>query len=142
MTDSAADRKPSMTWKPVKRESATCYDVASENGIRCTPWPIAKLCHAKIRATLMQGTYDNPDVSTRSGADTLLRVTAHNAAFYRWEASDRSRNLPEAVRSWNRYVAETRVMSLDGHLSAIRADEVLPGATELPGILPTIAEEG
>lgn len=133
-----AQRTVSMTWAPVKRPSGSCYDVASENGIRCTPWPIAKLCHARVLATLVNGTPDNAGDCDPAHKQAILRVLAINQAFYRWEAVDRSRNYPEAVAAWNRYVPTIKVVSLDGRLSAIRTDEVLLGATELVGIVPAI----
>lgn len=123
----------SMTWRPVKRPSGECYDVASENGIRCTPWPVAKLCHARVLATLVNGTPDD-------GSDrvSILRVMAINKAFYRWEATDKSRNYPEAVASWNAYVPTIQVVENGGRLEAIRAEERLPDWKPLPGIVPII----
>lgn len=133
---------PSMTWAPVKRPSGTCYDVVSGNGIRCTPWPITKLCHAKVRADLMQGTPDDAGDLAPEHKLAILRVMAHNKAFERFEASDRSRNYPEAVAAWNAYVPTVQIVERDGQLSCIGVHERFEGWQTLPGILATIAKDG
>ena len=132
----------SMTWAPVKRPSGACYDVQSEGGIRCTAWPIAKLCHAKLLSALMQGTPDDAGDCSPSHRLTILRVLAVTRAFYRFEASDRSRNFPDAVRAWNAYVERTIVVENQGRLEAIDKGCRMGGWTELPGILPMIAQGG
>ena len=139
-----SDRRTSCTWRPVKRPSGTCYDVVSENGIRVTPWPIAKLCHAKVLGVLVAGVADDTDATTDHGKQTILRVLAITRSFLDFEASDRrSRNFPEAVTAWNAYVARTRVMvAPNGMPEAMPADSTMLGWTDLPGILPTIAEGG
>lgn len=138
-----SDRRTSCTWRPVKRPSGTCYDVSSENGIRITPWPIAKLCHAKVLGVLVAGVADDTDQTTEHGRLTILRVLAITRAFLRFEVSDRSRNFPAAVTAWNAYVARTRVMvGPSGLPEAMDANSTMLGWTDLPGILPTIAEGG
>lgn len=128
-----------LTWEPVKRASGECYDVATANGIRVTPWPIRKLCHARVLAMLTNGVPDDLDPCSEHGKQTLLRVHATSRAFYRWEAVDRSRNVPEAVASWNAYVDKTRVMvSPTGACDAMDVDSTMPGWTDLPGILARI----
>ena len=128
-----------MNWRPVKRPSGTCYDVATENGIRMTAWPIAKLCHAKVLAALVLGTSDEQDGVSEHSKLAVLRCIAITRAFYRWEANDRSRNFPEAVASWNAYVPTVRVWtSPDGRVDACSAGERMAGWTELPNIVPSI----
>jgi len=134
------EQAASFTWSAIKRPSGTCYDVASENGIRCTPWPIAKLCHARVLAGLVNGTPDNAGDCDPAHKLAILRVMAISKAFYRWEATDRSRNYPEAAASWNAYVPTIQVVENNGRLEAIRTDERMLGWTPLPGIVPTIKE--
>lgn len=126
-------------WRPVKRPSGTSYDVATDNGIRCTPWPVTKLCHARVLAMLMNGVPDDIDPCSEHGKITILRVHATTKAFYRWEAVDRSRNVPEAVAAWNAYVDRTHVMaSPTGAVSAMDVGSAMLGWTDLPGILAKV----
>lgn len=83
----------SMTWVPRKRESGNCYDVASENGIRCNAWPIGKLCHAKVLASLMLGIPDDAGDCAPEHKLAILRVHAMTRAFFRFaDARDAERS--------------------------------------------------
>lgn len=126
------------TWSAVKRPSGKSYDVQTENGIRVTAWPVAKQCHARVLACMMNGTPDGHGSAHPIDHRLILRALAITRAFYRWEASDSSRNFPAAVHSWNDYATRTEVWSRDGKLEATDATATMEGWERLAGILPTI----
>lgn len=134
----------SMTWRAEKRtdQHGTWYTVVSENGIRVTPYGLDRLAHARVLATLVQGTPDDAGDMDPAHKLAILRVFAILRAVERWSRTDRSRSHADAVASWNRFVPTARIFEADGRVECTDATHRMLGWRELPGILPLIAEGG